>query len=546
MAEPDYSDRETLVAWLRTQPREVSVAIAARAALRVLPNLMLEFDRSDRKANTITSGLALHVFRALSVTWVAAKYPTHVTELAAAAANVAFAAFTDAFAANAANAAANTAANAAFAATNIVTYTAFADAATANAAANAAAHAATALNDDVAFLKNGKSTDKDMAGLPLWPKGQPDELANRWNQLRQLLLSMNEDWEVWMRWYEARLKGEATYLQLPAEVNESIEFARVLENSEEDWKAGPNVVNAKIREIEERYLGESDTSALAQDPLGAKVVAHGGRLAFDASPVGDEVEDAATRQLHEQVRQKARLLAEAASRIGNQNPALATAAKQYVETVDRDLELLAGEIVTAWSLSVSLGSFRDQDNAAKEASDGFVEVLTSDIRRSLDDLVLVSGPFVRRFAIARELDDELARFEDRTERHEAAKVVFNLTVQKEILEVGAAASLSVSEKASEGAGPQSTKTRAWFIKTVRNVAVAAVIGFPFYVLKPSVDKVAGRIAETRLVDKIGDWAAKGSDAILELFEDAPPDQRGAIEEGLKRMRETPRDEPIDL
>jgi hypothetical protein len=67
---------------------------------------------------------------------------------------------------------------------------------------------------------------------------------------------------------------------------------------------------------------------------------------------------------------------------------------------------------------------------------------------------------------------------------------------------------------------------------VRNVAIAAVVGFPLYMAKPSADKVADRLAESRLTEKLGDWAVEGSDQILDLFEGAPPDQRGAVEEGL--------------
>lgn len=62
---------------------------------------------------------------------------------------------------------------------------------------------------------------------------------------------MDEDWEVWTRWYEARLRGVPTYPQLSAEVNEAFEIARVLDITDEDWEAGPKVVNARIKEIVE-------------------------------------------------------------------------------------------------------------------------------------------------------------------------------------------------------------------------------------------------------------------------------------------------------
>lgn len=156
MAEPDYSYKEILEAWLREQTREVSVVIAARTALRVLPNILFDFGLSDRKADTIISALALSTFRALSVTWVAAKYPTRVTELtrSARSASSASSAARSARSADSALSAAHSARSA------LSADSAARSASSALSAARSALSARSAdsaLNDDVAFLKNEKA-----------------------------------------------------------------------------------------------------------------------------------------------------------------------------------------------------------------------------------------------------------------------------------------------------------------------------------------------------------------------------------------------------
>ena len=59
--------------WLKRQPRSLSVALAARVALRVLPVYTGATDVSVRD-------LVLPVFRAAAVSWAAAKYPAHKKE----------------------------------------------------------------------------------------------------------------------------------------------------------------------------------------------------------------------------------------------------------------------------------------------------------------------------------------------------------------------------------------------------------------------------------------------------------------------------------
>jgi hypothetical protein len=71
----DFSNPNDLVPWLRRQPREFAVVIAARAALRAVPALASSY------------GTVLPVCRAVSVAWVASAWPeVKVGQEAAAAA----------------------------------------------------------------------------------------------------------------------------------------------------------------------------------------------------------------------------------------------------------------------------------------------------------------------------------------------------------------------------------------------------------------------------------------------------------------------------
>jgi hypothetical protein len=68
-----------LGAWLRKQPREVSVAFAARAALRVLPSVWTARDEGFKGDFFID--IVLPVFRASAVAWVTARYKCFSAQL---------------------------------------------------------------------------------------------------------------------------------------------------------------------------------------------------------------------------------------------------------------------------------------------------------------------------------------------------------------------------------------------------------------------------------------------------------------------------------
>ena len=266
----EFAKADDVKAWLvaiepRERRREVAIALAARAALRVLPLLGRELRRGKRTHDEILSTFILPPLRATALTWVAAKYPGRGHALGSAAFAVAFDAFahteaddpaahdaaratTAAFVTLEAADAAFAAADAAFAAVDAAS---FAAAPNDDAAIFAAAFADAAdASNDAALIDSGRSA-AELAGIPLWPNGAPDWASDAWRTFKSDLLSADQNWEVWTDWYEARLIGDAAHPP-----NEALEVARAT-IPDEIWRQGPAVVNAEIKRlIDEHERGE--------------------------------------------------------------------------------------------------------------------------------------------------------------------------------------------------------------------------------------------------------------------------------------------------
>lgn len=251
-------DRGTLEVWLRPQPREVLVTIAARAVLRVVP-LCGYGDYS----------LTAATFRGIAAARAAGKYPARAKEIwstrAAAAVetaidaarahstpdnvfatgslDVARAAVAAAFAADSLASSADAVADAAAAvdadvkaAVEIIQVHAILDEYTAPSADAFIAARWSEIRADLESVVRGGAAA--LTDLPLWWEGMPKWVAKEWVGGPLFSLWKGEHWDAWTDWYEERLRG------VPRDEAYDLVFARV---PQDEWDKGPAAANAWIK-----------------------------------------------------------------------------------------------------------------------------------------------------------------------------------------------------------------------------------------------------------------------------------------------------------
>jgi hypothetical protein len=425
----DFKDQRELDAWLQTQPREVAVILAVRAALRVLPLVQeaLRFGFKD-------IDIVLPVFRALAYSWAAAKFPARANQFTLPPAG-------DLSAFGAVQAASN-AATAAFVAVSATASRSSIDsvfhfAVRAIISPTFGIGPLEAPTSVVAFWSaasidatrvEGGATTSVIAGSPLWPQIRADWTWALWQELEQHLLAANQDWQVWTIWYGDLLQG----------YNRSEERELVYVRIEEAiWNQGAAAVNAEIvRRIEELEPVESvvplsTTSraflsfAEAMEPTDQAVLFAEATLPPEEAipeqaptattfridseglidvapdpPVLEPLTDALQRVLYEETRYKA----EALLQLGHNSLGdLAGPGTRFFESLPERIEEVS--ITRSWSRGNTLRSrLKAHDLSSTDAEPGSAH-LPHDVAETLRDLIDTWNVFIFGDPKGRELDE---------------------------------------------------------------------------------------------------------------------------------------------
>ncbi|MBO6602516.1 MAG: hypothetical protein JJ938_07795 [Roseicyclus sp.] len=246
-------NEEQFRAWLDAQPQEVCVAIACRAALRVLP-----FATRFPERHETLDRLALRTMRAIFTSGVAAVYPIReVKSASAASARAASVAHSTTAASATARTAslAHAAVNAGFAAAHDTDASVYAARAIARAAASVYAARASASASNPAFASARAAIYAD-ADLP--PETLTSNAVSVPDALREAIATASDGmvdvlasggaWRFWAKWYAGAMAGEP----LPWGLQKAVALI-----PEDIWDAGPEAVAEEIARIEDEFWAQA-------------------------------------------------------------------------------------------------------------------------------------------------------------------------------------------------------------------------------------------------------------------------------------------------
>jgi len=474
----EFSKREDVSGWLKDKPPDVSIVIAARAGLRVIPTLATSLGPRGGGART----LILPTFRALAMTWLVVGYPSRRSEILDVA---------DSAARITEDARSTRAVRAAYAAAAAITVSNPHDAAASAAESSAdAGDTYVATSVDARAIQAGMAT-ADLAHRRLWLDRRPRGVNENWTRLKRALLALNQDWQVWTEWYEERRDG------LPAV--EALEVARVM-IANEVWEQGPKTVNAEIRRLidqheaaEEREVFESafaddvQEARIAPAPSMEAVPSQGPGPRFhttdegplDRAPPADFDAEGNDIRTIDRLRPLAlRCAADLRSRLPpNQFGELLSAVDLYVAALDpgEGKTIEWGEV---WGQGVILQNAATA--AERKVEERILPALEDPAKTALESLLTIHGPMILASRDGAKFSEAASEFRLTREQQEALRaaaqrVADQLKADKDVITPRAAASVAQATE-SIGEGPHPERGSVYGLATVKNISIVLVGG----------------------------------------------------------------------
>lgn len=273
----DFTSSHEVQAWLSSQPLEIVYVFSARAALRLVPNLVFVIGRSSLES--WPEEVILPSFWAIGATLAAGKWSNRVVDLASAESKVKYA-FTSAVGNEAVNAA-----------LNIV------EAASKGSIPDASVFELddshfqkyAELSLDRIFVDNG-GTAHDLADQKLigtFDFTQDAYYQITWKKLKAYLLSLNgQKWQVWTDWYEDRLNGEALIEEIEIGLEFETNYGRVT-FPYADY-SHPSKINYKIKSVINNYWANQKPPP--QKVASVRTVIRDGKIYLNTDAIDSDLE----------------------------------------------------------------------------------------------------------------------------------------------------------------------------------------------------------------------------------------------------------------
>lgn len=520
----DLKTREDIIEWLVDEPQEVVIVFAARAALRAVPFLSSATVKKGDFA-AASSVIILRTFYSLRTTLCKGIHPemninfTSAAEAADEAAEIVDGITVHHSYTHAAVYMAYFAAQSTLKDDAILYSDAAADIVNTTAADNPTFWKT--YNYDRDFLRQQRSlpaqTALALSSQPLWPNeptGIPLLLTARWDELRQKLIKLDEDWNIWVEWYQDRLNGASPATAI------DLEIAKI-NSLEKNYNRGAKVANAELKRLSDEFYAKLRASTQDDEALTTQVPGiyafgarngklHANALASRAVPLDLAIQE-------KDVLLKLCRMAKDTLVNNNADAPIVDLVTAMTDILGRDFSKFPAGSLKAYARALS--AFADIYNLSERETDRTIGGLLEGIKRSANELLgyfpELAKPEAQRLALEMQSKNAVA-----VERRNVA--MSNIAQSSELFDVSAVDALTDSQ--SEVAeifdrlerASLSTKDRAALnekigelvstrLLTVRNMTAAILKNAEkekTSASKPSMAEKAAKAAKDGVIDGI--------------------------------------------